>query len=66
MSKFDKYKKKAEPYIYPHKHCQKCGQMINEGFSYCNECYKQIKRKKEKKKRFGLKRKTKQKEKNET
>ncbi|MFW9864913.1 MAG: hypothetical protein ACFFEN_02355 [Candidatus Thorarchaeota archaeon] len=39
MSKFERYKKKTEPYIYPHKHCDKCGAMIKEAFRYCPECY---------------------------
>lgn len=60
MSKFDRYAKKAETYIYPHKHCQKCGQMIDENLSYCTECYKEIKKKQEKKKRFGWLRKKKE------
>ncbi|MFX0042038.1 MAG: DUF2116 family Zn-ribbon domain-containing protein [Candidatus Hodarchaeota archaeon] len=54
MSKFDRYKKKAEVYVYPHKHCKNCGQMINEGISYCPECYQEMKDKK-RKKRFWRK-----------
>ena len=50
MSKFDRHKqKKSGAYIYPHKHCQKCGEMIDEKYSYCKDCYKLIKEKKEKK-----------------
>ena len=49
MSKFERYKKKSEPYIYPHKHCKKCGEMIKETFTYCSECYEQLKQKKERK-----------------
>jgi len=60
LSKFERYKKKTrEPYVYPHKHCQKCGQMIEEKYSYCKECYKMVKEKKEKKR---IKRKAKTKE----
>ncbi|MFX1321235.1 MAG: DUF2116 family Zn-ribbon domain-containing protein [Promethearchaeota archaeon] len=54
MSKFDRYKKKAEVYVDPHKHCKKCGQMIDEGISYCPECYQAMKNKK-RKKRFWRK-----------
>ena len=51
MSKFERYKRKGESYyVYPHKHCQKCGQMIEESVNYCSECYKVLKEKKEKKK----------------
>jgi len=49
LSKFERYKKKTETYIYPHKHCKKCGEMIDEGFSYCKECYKALKEKKKRK-----------------
>ena len=50
MSKFERYKKKGESYyVYPHKHCQRCGQMIEESITYCSDCYKKIKEKKEKK-----------------
>jgi len=51
MSKFERHTKKGESYyVYPHKHCQKCGQMIEESVNYCSECYKELKEKKEKKK----------------
>ena len=51
MSKFERYKKRGESYyVYPHKHCQKCGQMIEESINYCTDCYKELKEKKEKKK----------------
>ena len=51
MSKFERHGKKGESYyVYPHKHCQKCGQMIEESVNYCSECYKELKEKKEKKK----------------
>jgi len=51
VSKFERYKKNGESYyVYPHKHCQKCGQMIDESLNYCPECYKELKEKKEKKK----------------
>ena len=46
MSKFERYKKKAETYIYPHKHCKKCGEMVSEAFTYCPECYETLKAKK--------------------
>ncbi|NHJ24361.1 MAG: DUF2116 family Zn-ribbon domain-containing protein [Candidatus Lokiarchaeota archaeon] len=46
MSKYDRYKKSAEGYIFPHKHCKRCGQMIEEAFTYCSDCYKKIKEKK--------------------
>ncbi len=59
MSKFERYKKKVETYIYPHKHCNNCGEMISEAFSYCIECYK--KRKKKKKKKIFFKKKIKKK-----
>ncbi|MFW9894861.1 MAG: DUF2116 family Zn-ribbon domain-containing protein [Candidatus Thorarchaeota archaeon] len=49
MSKFERYKKKAEPYIYPHKHCKECGEMITEAYTYCPECYKKLKEKKRRK-----------------
>lgn len=51
MSKFERYKKAIETEIYPHKHCKNCGEMIDEGISYCEECYKKMLEKK-KKKRF--------------
>ncbi len=56
MSKFDRYKKQqgTQQYVYPHKHCTKCGEMIEESINYCNTCYEQMKQKK-KKKRFGKK-----------
>jgi predicted amidophosphoribosyltransferase len=51
VSKFERHSKKGESYyVYPHKHCQKCGQMIEESSNYCTECYKEMKEKKEKKK----------------
>ncbi|MHA1913574.1 MAG: hypothetical protein ACW986_02440 [Promethearchaeota archaeon] len=56
MSKFERYKKKTETYVYPHKHCKQCGEMIDEAHSYCPECYKKSK---ERKKRRLFKRKTK-------
>lgn len=59
MSKYDRYKKTSEDYIYPHKHCKKCGQMIEEAYTYCPDCYKKMKEKK--KRKFSLfKRKSKQ------
>ena len=55
MSKFERYKKKGDSYyVDPHKHCKKCGQMIEESLTYCPECYKIIQEKK-KKKRFRKK-----------
>ncbi len=56
MSKFERYKTKVETYIYPHKHCKNCGEMIAEAFSFCTECYKKTKEKK-KSKRFKRKKK---------
>jgi len=56
LSKFDRYKKKGESYyVYPHKHCQKCGQMIDESVTYCSDCYKELKEKKNKKKKKEIK-----------
>ena len=49
MSKFERYKKKTETYIYPHKHCKKCGETIEEALSYCSECYQALKEKKKRK-----------------
>ena len=52
MSKFERYQKKGETYyVYPHKHCKTCGQMIEESLTYCSDCYKKIKEKKSKKKK---------------
>ncbi len=64
LSKFDKYKKTTEVYVYPHKHCSKCGQMIEETETYCVECLKKVEEKKQKK-RFRRK-KTQQQAKKET
>ena len=57
MSKFERHKKKADSYyVYPHKHCQKCGEMIEESVNYCPDCYNIIQEKqKKKKKRFRKK-----------
>ncbi|MBY9010906.1 MAG: hypothetical protein KGD70_00880 [Candidatus Lokiarchaeota archaeon] len=49
MSKFDRHKKVSEEYIYPHKHCKSCDQIIEEGLSYCPDCYQKLQDKKEKK-----------------
>jgi len=57
LSKFERYKKTNELYIYPHKHCDKCGEMIEEANNYCSECYKKMQQKKEKKRRLKLKKK---------
>ncbi len=58
MSKFDRYKKQqGTEYIYPHKHCAKCGEMIEESITYCSNCYEQLKQKKQKK-RFRMKKRT--------
>ncbi|MGB5911056.1 MAG: DUF2116 family Zn-ribbon domain-containing protein [Promethearchaeia archaeon] len=46
MSKFERYKKQAEDYIYPHKHCKRCGQLIEEAYNYCSGCYNTLKNKK--------------------
>jgi len=51
LSKFERYKKKSEEYIFPHKHCERCGKMIKESYKYCPECY-EILKEKEKKKGF--------------
>ena len=57
MSKFERYAKKGDSYyIYPHKHRQKCGQMIDESVNYCPDCYNIIQEKMKKKKRFRKKR----------
>ena len=48
MSKYDRYKKTADGYIYPHKHCKKCGEMIEEAYTYCSDCYRELKEKKKK------------------
>ncbi|MFX1555750.1 MAG: DUF2116 family Zn-ribbon domain-containing protein [Promethearchaeota archaeon] len=44
--------------MYPHKHCKKCGQMIEEAYNYCSDCYNALKEKK-KRKWFKFKRKAK-------
>lgn len=51
MSKFARYKEKEDDsyYIYPHKHCSQCGDMIDEASKYCKECYEKIQDKKQKK-----------------
>ena len=49
MSKYDRHKKKVDDYIYPHKHCKKCGQLIEEAYTYCPNCYEKLKQKKERK-----------------
>lgn len=55
MSKFERYKKKGvSTYIYPHKHCTKCAQMIDESLTYCPQCYQLLQQKKQRK-RFGRK-----------
>ena len=46
MSKYERYKKKSEEYIYPHKHCKRCDQIIEEGITYCSDCYKKLQEKK--------------------
>ena len=43
MSKFERYKKKAGPYIYPHKHCKKCDEMVTEAFTDADTRYPQAK-----------------------
>jgi predicted nucleic acid-binding Zn ribbon protein len=55
MSKFDRYKKKEEIYIFPHTHCEKCGVMIEEAYKYCPDCYEKMNQKK-KRKLFRFKR----------
>jgi len=59
LSKFERYKKTDELYIYPHKHCDKCGEMIEEANNYCSECYRKMQQKKEKKRRLKFKKKKK-------
>jgi len=49
LSKYERYKKQSVEYIYPHKHCKKCDKMIEEGITYCSECYTILQDKKEKK-----------------
>ena len=60
MSKFERYKKIAEEDIYPHKHCKRCGEMIEEAYNYCSNCYEKIKEKKDRKwyRRFRKSKKT--------
>ncbi|MEJ2277426.1 MAG: hypothetical protein P8Y70_06710 [Candidatus Lokiarchaeota archaeon] len=48
MSKFERYNKN-EQYIYPHKHCKKCGDMIKEAYTYCPNCYQELKNRESKK-----------------
>ncbi|MFO8019337.1 MAG: hypothetical protein R6U96_11930 [Promethearchaeia archaeon] len=54
MRNYGKYrKKKEEPYIYPHKHCAKCGKMMDETQGkWCKECYEKIKKKEKEEKSF--------------
>jgi predicted nucleic acid-binding Zn ribbon protein len=49
LSKFERYKGKGEKSIYPHKHCERCGNMIKESYTYCPDCYEIIKEKEQKK-----------------
>ena len=49
LSKYERYKKQSVEYIYPHKHCKKCDKMIEEGITYCSECYAILKDNKKKK-----------------
>jgi predicted nucleic acid-binding Zn ribbon protein len=49
LSKFDRYKKKEELFIYPHTHCDKCGKMIEGAHKFCSDCYEQMIQKKKKK-----------------
>ncbi len=55
MSKYERYKKQSVEYIYPHKHCKKCERMIEEGITYCSECYTILQDKKQKKKWYKFK-----------
>ncbi|MBN1216743.1 MAG: hypothetical protein JXA99_15050 [Candidatus Lokiarchaeota archaeon] len=48
MSKFERHKK-SEEYVYPHKHCKKCEDMIIESYTYCPKCYKELLERKNKK-----------------
>lgn len=51
MSKFERYQKTTDSYyVYPHKHCKQCGQMIEESLTYCPECYQKVKERMDKKK----------------
>ena len=55
MSKYERYKKQSVEYVYPHKHCKKCERMIEEGITYCSECYTILQDKKQKKKWYKFK-----------
>ena len=57
MSKYERYKKQSVEYVYPHKHCKRCDRMIEEGITYCSECYSILQEKKEKKKWYNFKKK---------
>jgi len=57
LSKYERYKKQSVEYIYPHKHCKRCDGMIEEGITYCSECYSILQEKKEKKKWYNFKKK---------
>ncbi|MBY8982880.1 MAG: hypothetical protein KGD57_08020 [Candidatus Lokiarchaeota archaeon] len=48
MSKFERHKK-STTYVYPHKHCKKCEDMIEESYTYCPKCYEYILERKNKK-----------------
>ena len=50
MSKYERYKKQSVEYIYPHKHCKRCDKLIEEGITYCSECYTILQDKKQKRK----------------
>lgn len=52
LSKFERHKKQGDSttsYVYPHKHCSKCGEMIEESLTYCPQCYLLLKQGKKKK-----------------
>jgi len=49
LSKFDRYKKTTDDYIFPHKHCKRCNEMIEEAYTYCPSCYVKISEKKQRK-----------------
>ncbi len=57
LSKYERYKKQSVEYIYPHKHCKKCDKMIEEGITYCSECYAILQDKTKRKKWYKFKKK---------
>ena len=57
LSKYERYKKQSDVYIYTHKHCKKCDKIIEEGITYFSECYAILQYKKERKKWYKFKKK---------